>query len=158
MGGFLRNGKRGVGGPLRAFLMSRSSFLLVKFLSSFWKNLTKTWFFSFLMSIFFLRCQVFPEKTWHLHSWTDRFLSILIDHVITYTWYINDYLIHNDYINNSSVSVRENSILLLLSGDSLLFLTWSWSFRCIYHLLIFSNSKFKIFDIFWWIREVIWSD
>ena len=132
---------------LRPFLMSKSSFFLVKFLSSFLKTLLKLDFFSFLMSFFKFHCQVFPEKTWHRDCQVGQVLSNATNLTINDYYIINVYLYYNDYIINSSVSVREIWILSFVSDNLLLFIISSYTFWYIYHVLYFLNTKFTIFDI-----------
>ena len=122
------------------FLCRCQVFLLVKFLSSFLKTWPKLDFFSFLCHFFQIRYQVFPEKLDIAIVKLVKFYQSWPTWHITTTWY-------NDYINNSSVSVRENSQLIFRLDNFLLFVTWSWTFWCIYHVLIFPKSKFKIVDI-----------
>jgi len=120
--------------------MSLSSFFIGQVFVKFFENLTKNWFFFWLMSFFQIRYQVFPEKLDIAIVKLVKFYQSWPTWHITTTWY-------NDYINNSSVSVRENSQLIFRLDNFLLFVTWSWTFWCIYHVLIFPKSKFKIFDI-----------
>jgi hypothetical protein len=116
--------------------LSLSSFFIGQVFVKFFENLTKTWFFSVLCHFFKSR---FSELDIAIVKLVKFYQSWPTWHITT-TWY-------NDYINNSSVSVRENSQLIFRLDNFLLFVTWSWTFWCIYHVLIFPKSKFKIFDI-----------